>query len=105
MGYFFVDISPRRLIRNSLDYNLTTSPRISGPSVEKFSPRLEVLPSSQRKLWPELSAVPKEFVLYGGTALALHLGHRDSIDFDFFGNRPLDIAKLETGLSFLAGAK
>jgi hypothetical protein len=88
-----------------LDYNLTTPPRISGPSVEKFSPRLEVLPSSQRKLWPELKAVPKEFVLYGGTALALHLGHRDSIDFDFFGNRPLDIAKLETGLSFLAGAK
>jgi Nucleotidyl transferase AbiEii toxin, Type IV TA system len=73
--------------------------------VHKFSPRLEVLPSSQRKLWSELSAVPREFVLYGGTALALHLGHRDSIDFGFFGNRPLDISKLETGLSFLSGAK
>ena len=29
----------------------------------------------------ELSAVPSEFVLYGGTALALHLGHRDSVDY------------------------
>jgi hypothetical protein len=28
--------------------------------------------------------VPPEFVLYGGTALALRLGHRQSIDFDFF---------------------
>jgi nucleotidyltransferase AbiEii toxin of type IV toxin-antitoxin system len=73
--------------------------------VQTFSPRLELLPSAQRKLWAELSAVPKEFVLYGGTALALHLGHRDSIDFDFFGNRPLDISRLETGVSFLSGAK
>ena len=53
----------------------------------------------------ESSAVPNEFVLYVGTALALHLGHRDSIDFDFFGNRPLDISRLETGVSFLSGAK
>jgi hypothetical protein len=26
-------------------------------------------------------------VLYGGTAITLHLGHRESVDFDFFGNR------------------
>jgi hypothetical protein len=24
------------------------------------------------------------FVLYGGTAIAMHLGHRHSVDFDFF---------------------
>jgi len=74
--------TPAPLIQNRLDYNLPIPPRISGPSMHKFSPRLEVLPLSQRKLWSELSAVPKEFVLYGGTALALHLGHRDSIDFN-----------------------
>jgi hypothetical protein len=73
--------------------------------VPTFSPRLEILPSAQRKLWAELSAVPREFVLCGGTALALHFGHRQSIDFDFFGNRPLDISKLESGVSFLSGAK
>src|SRR5256885_6089575 len=41
-------------------------------------PRLEILPPSQRRIWPELCAIPKDFVLYGGTALALHLGHRES---------------------------
>jgi hypothetical protein len=49
-----------------------------------FTPRLDVLPAPQRRLWGELSAIPPEFVLYGGTAVALHLGHRVSVDFDFF---------------------
>lgn len=30
------------------------------------------------------------FVLYGGTALALHLGHRASLDFDLFRTEPLN---------------
>lgn len=66
---------------------------------------LEILPAAQRTLWSELSVVPSEFVLYGGTALALRLGHRDSIDFDFFSNRAIDLAALETGISFLKGAR
>lgn len=70
----------------------------------EFSPRLDVLPEAQRRLWGELSAVPDEFTLYGGTALALHLGHRESVDFDFFGNRAIDVASLESGVPFLAGA-
>lgn len=74
-------------------------------SMHELLPHLEVLPSAQRKLWAELSAVPGEFVLYGGTALALHLGHRESMDFDFFGSRPLDLSALETGIPFLAGAR
>ncbi|MDZ4738580.1 MAG: nucleotidyl transferase AbiEii/AbiGii toxin family protein [Alphaproteobacteria bacterium] len=71
---------------------------------EPFSPRLDILPPPQRRLWDELSAVPVEFVLYGGTAVALHLGHRQSVDFDFFGNKPLDPAKLVPAIPFLAGA-
>lgn len=47
-------------------------------------PKLEILPDSQRRLWPELAQVPRKFVLYGGTGLALRLGHRQSVDFDFF---------------------
>jgi hypothetical protein len=47
-----------------------------------FSPHLEILPAPQRALWNELSEVSREFVLYGGTALALHLAHRKSVDFD-----------------------
>lgn len=69
-----------------------------------FVPRLEILPPAQKRLWGELSAVPREFVLYGGTALALHLGHRHSVDFDFFADRALDVPALETGVPFLAGA-
>ena len=34
-----------------------------------FEPRLDILPESQRRLWPELDAVPSDFVLYGGPAL------------------------------------
>ena len=69
-----------------------------------FVPQLGILPTAQRRLWDELSAVPEEFVLYGGTAIALHLGHRESADFDFFGNRPLDPAQLVPAVPFLAGA-
>lgn len=69
-----------------------------------FVPRLDILPPPQRRLWDELTAVPAEFLLYGGTALALYLGHRQSVDFDFFGNRPLDPALLVPAIPFLAGA-
>jgi hypothetical protein len=69
-----------------------------------FLPRLDVLPSPQRRLWDELGATPREFVLYGGTAIALHLGHRESVDFDFFGDRPLDGNNLTLSLPYLVGA-
>ena len=36
----------------------------------------------------------EEFYLAGGTGLALQLGHRDSIDFDFFKNGDYDTANL-----------
>lgn len=64
-------------------------------SMKPFLPKLDVLPASQRKVWAELAEIPPEFTLYGGTAVALHLGHRQSIDFDFFGRKavaPLDLA-------------
>ena len=69
-----------------------------------FAPRLDILPPPQRRLWDELTAVPREFVLYGGTALALHLGHRVSLDFDFFGDKSLDPTELIPAVSFLVGA-
>ena len=46
-----------------------------------FAPDLSVLPGPQRQLWAELGSTPKAFVLYGGTALALRLGHRQDPDF------------------------
>jgi len=70
----------------------------------EFTPRLDILPPPQRRLWDELAEVPPEFVLYGGTAIALHLGHRESVDFDFFGNKPLDPGQLVPAIPFLANA-
>ncbi len=69
-----------------------------------FRPRLDILPERQRRLWDELAAVPAEFVLYGWTVIALHLGHRQSEDFDFFGSRPFDPAELARSIPFLASA-
>jgi hypothetical protein len=60
-----------------------------------FLPRLDILPLPQRVVWDELIEIPVDFTLYGGTAIALHLGHRQSVYFDFFGWRkfaPLDFA-------------
>ena len=71
---------------------------------QSFVPRLDILPPPQRRLWDELSEVPREFVLYGGTALALHLGHRRSVDFDFFSDRPLDARRLAPAIPFLKTA-
>lgn len=70
-----------------------------------FQPHFEVLPPPQKALWPELSQIPSHFVLYGGTALALRLGHRESADFDFFSDERFESADLLSRLSFLAEAK
>ncbi len=69
-----------------------------------LQPRLDILPPPQQNLWPDLATVPQEFVLYGGTALALRLAHRISEDFDFFSNRDFAPGDLEGRLPFLAGA-
>jgi Nucleotidyl transferase AbiEii toxin, Type IV TA system len=51
---------------------------------EPLAFKLDILPAAQRRLWDEGLHVPARFVLYGGTALGLRLGHRQSVDFDFF---------------------
>lgn len=65
-----------------------------------FDARLDILPESQTRLWPELDSVPPDFVLYGGTALALQLGHRVSEDFDFFSSSGFDADLLRSRLPF-----
>ena len=44
----------------------------------------EILNSKQLELLPVMATFRKEYYLVGGTAIALHLGHRRSIDFDMF---------------------
>lgn len=71
----------------------------------EFLPRTSVLPEPQQRLWPELAQIPRNFVLYGGTALALRLGHRVSLDFDFFSSSPFLPDQLLASLPMLRSAK
>ena len=70
-----------------------------------LEPKLEILSAAQRILWLELATVPDTFVLYGGTGLALRLGHRASVDFDFFSSEPFKPAELFPTIDFLADAE
>jgi len=73
--------------------------------VNTFVPHLETLPPAQREFLPLAHQVPGSFVLYGGTALALRLGHRQSLDFDFFSARHFTLLELEASIPFLQGAQ
>ncbi|MBU1246930.1 MAG: nucleotidyl transferase AbiEii/AbiGii toxin family protein [Patescibacteria group bacterium] len=44
----------------------------------------EILTREQIDLLPLVGKFEKDFILVGGTAIALHIGHRQSIDFDLF---------------------
>jgi hypothetical protein len=63
---------------------------------------LSILPAAQRALWGELAGVPEHFVLYGGTVIALQLGHRQSVDFDFFVRKDIDAQQMIENLPLLA---
>ncbi len=66
-----------------------------------FEPKLSILPAEQRRLWDELGEVPDTFVLCGGTAIALQLGHRASVDFDFISAVEFDADELYASTPFL----
>lgn len=44
----------------------------------------EILNDKQKELLPLMAKFRREYYLVGGTAIALHVGHRRSIDFDMF---------------------
>lgn len=44
----------------------------------------EILSDNQKELLPLMAQFRREYYLVGGTAIALYLGHRRSIDFDLF---------------------
>jgi len=74
-------------------------------TVMAVTPNLSTLPTAQRALWLELEATPDHFTLYGGTALALYLGHRTSVDFDFFSNASFDPDDLAKTVPYLKDAE
>ena len=49
----------------------------------------EILNDNQKDILPFLAGF-NDFGLVGGTAIALHIGHRSSIDFDLFSNKEFD---------------
>ncbi len=62
-----------------------------------LQPRFDILNEKQLELFNKLKVFKKEAALAGGTALALHIGHRHSFDFDIFFNREVsrkDVSKL-----------
>jgi hypothetical protein len=54
----------------------------------------EILNDDQKQLLPLLKLFRREFYLVGGTAIALQLGHRESIDFDLFKTTPFNTKKV-----------
>jgi len=73
--------------------------------IQLFEPKTQILPSHQKRLWPELELVPDTYTLYGGTAIALQIGHRESVDFDFFTRSSFDPDSLLEALPFLDQAR
>ncbi|MBE3520058.1 MAG: nucleotidyl transferase AbiEii/AbiGii toxin family protein [Firmicutes bacterium] len=63
----------------------------------------EVIPEPIRLLLPGIASVVSSegFYLAGGTAAALQLGHRQSVDLDFFSPQPFNPDKLVDRLSEL----
>lgn len=49
----------------------------------------EILTKNQLQLLPLLKDFSKDYILVGGTAIALYLGHRFSIDFDLFTSKAI----------------
>jgi hypothetical protein len=70
-----------------------------------FAAKLETLPAAQQSLWPKLSfAKDLGFTLYGGTAIAIQLGHRISVDFDFFSPTQLNKTQIFQAAPYLQNA-
>lgn len=74
--------------------------------MNRFQPKSSILPAAQVQLWPSLKPIQDlGFILYGGTAIALRLGHRQSVDFDFFSSGPVAPKLLREKLPFLKASE
>jgi len=58
---------------------------------------LETLTENTKKVWDKIQNFEniKDFYLAGGSALALQIGHRISIDLDFFSDKPIKTTLLK----------
>ena len=58
----------------------------------------EILTKNQISLLPIVRHFSKAFGLVGGTAIALHIGHRRSIDFDLFTDRDFENGSIRNSI-------
>lgn len=59
----------------------------------------EILTKEQAGLLSLVKKFSKNFFLVGGTAIALHIGHRRSIDFDLFSDKAFNNNKIKRTLT------
>ncbi len=63
----------------------------------------EILTPEQDKLLPLVARFRRGFGMVGGTAIAIHIGHRESIDFDMFS--PVEFKNADIRRIFTRAAK
>ena len=56
----------------------------------------EILTGKQVELLPYIKKFRQSFYMVGGTAIALHIGHRQSIDFDLFTISKLNKSRIKS---------
>jgi len=59
---------------------------------------LEIFSHNQIELLTWITNFRQKFYLVGGTAIALHLGHRRSLDFDLFTKTPISKSRIKNQL-------
>lgn len=64
---------------------------------------IEILDKDKIEVFEQLRAFRKERYLVGGTALALQLGHRKSVDFDLFTNVKISLQDREKAVKVFGG--
>ena len=55
----------------------------------------EILTAQQRELLPFIASFRRSFYLVGGTAIAMHIGYRRSIDFDLFTFKKMNRSRIK----------
>jgi hypothetical protein len=58
----------------------------------------DIFSTEQIELLPYLKKFKRSFFMVGGTAIALHIGHRRSIDFDLFTNSEINKSRIKKSL-------
>jgi hypothetical protein len=75
----------------------TKSPSIIFP-MSSINIHTEILTDKQVELLPFVKSFNRSFYVVGGTAIALHIGHRQSIDFDLFTISKINKSRVKSAL-------